>query len=59
MEEAKIDRSLAEVREWRKEAQEEFSHLSREEEAEALNTRAEAIIRQYGLNVKSMLPEVA
>ncbi len=59
MEERKIDRSLAEVREWRREAQEEFSRLSREEEAEALSTRAEAIIRQYGLNVKSKLSEVA
>ncbi len=59
MEEAKIDPSLAEVREWRKEAQEEFSHLSREAEAEELSRRAEAIARQYGLTVKPRLPEVA
>jgi len=59
MEETKIDRSLAEVREWRKEVQEEFGHLSREAEAEELSRRAEAVIRQYGLKVKPRMPEVA
>jgi hypothetical protein len=59
MEKAKIDRSLAEVREWRKEAQDEFSHLSREAEAEEMSRRTADIIRQYGLTVKPRLPEVA
>lgn len=59
MEEAKIDRSLAEVREWRNEVQEEFGHLNREAEAEELSRRAEAICRQYGLTVKPRVPEVA
>lgn len=60
MEEAKIDRSLAEVRQWRKEVQEELGELSPEAEAEELNRRAEAIIREYGLIVKSRpVPKVA
>lgn len=53
MEEARIDRSLAEVRRWRKEAQEELSQLGSEAEAEELNRRAESVIREYGLIVKA------
>lgn len=60
MKKAKIDRSLAEVRQWRKEVQEELGRLSPEAEAEELNRRAEATILQYGLNIRThRLAEVA
>lgn len=52
MDEQKVDPSLAEVRRWRSEAQEELSRLGPEAEAEELNRRGEEIIRRYHLTTE-------
>jgi len=49
-----IPESLAEVREWKKKAGEEYArlkHLEPEERVRIINARAEEIMKRYNLNL--------
>jgi hypothetical protein len=52
MSNARIDRSLAEVRQWREEAQKELSHLDSESAAVEVHRKAEAFMEMYGLKLR-------
>jgi len=47
-----IEKSLAEVRQWRAAAQEELGRFNPKEGAKELNSRSKAIIHNYGLKVE-------
>lgn len=52
MSDPRIDPSLAEVRRWRKEAQEDLSHLDSESAMKEVHRRSEEFMRTYGLKLR-------
>ena len=53
MNETRIDPSLAEVRRWREEAQQELSQLDSESARKEVHRKSEDFIRTYGLRLRT------
>jgi len=54
MTDAKIDPSLAEVREWRESLQKELSLLDSKAELQEIHRRAQNLMRSHGLELKTV-----
>jgi hypothetical protein len=59
MSNSRIDPSLAEVRQWREEAQNELAHLDREAATAEVHRKAKAFMEAHGLKLKREARESA
>ena len=53
MNDVRIDPSLAEVRRWREEAQQDLSHLNSESAIKEVHRRSEEFVRTHGLDLRT------